>query len=107
VLPGLQGARPPGPAPPAPRGWGGPPLSERAALRPPTSQFPAATRTSPRPGLPGEPTAPGKWTAAIACAAPVIPSGPLHIVVSIAKQRATLFADGQPVAHSAVSTGTP
>lgn len=36
-----------------------------------------------------------------------IPSGPLHVVVSIAKQRATLFANGQPVAYSAVSTGTP
>jgi lipoprotein-anchoring transpeptidase ErfK/SrfK len=100
-------ASPTAAAPDGSQRWGWPPLSERAALRPPTSQFPAATRTSPRPGLPGEPKAARKSTAAIADAAPVIPSGPLHIVVSIAKQRATLFADGQPVAHSAVSTGTP
>jgi lipoprotein-anchoring transpeptidase ErfK/SrfK len=37
---------------------------------------------------------------------PPIPSGPLHIIVSIDKQRATLFADGQPVASTAISTGT-
>jgi lipoprotein-anchoring transpeptidase ErfK/SrfK len=37
---------------------------------------------------------------------PPIPSGPLHIIVSIDKQRATLFADGQSVASTAVSTGT-
>src|SRR5262249_23808190 len=38
---------------------------------------------------------------------PPIPSGPLHIIVSIDKQRATLFADGHPVASTAVSTGAP
>jgi hypothetical protein len=38
---------------------------------------------------------------------PPIPSGPLHVIVSIDKQRATLFADGQSVASTAVSTGTP
>ena len=37
---------------------------------------------------------------------PLIPSGPLHVIVSIDKQRATLFADGQSVASTAVSTGT-
>jgi lipoprotein-anchoring transpeptidase ErfK/SrfK len=37
----------------------------------------------------------------------VIPPGPLQIVVSISKQRVTLFADGQPVTSSNVSTGTP
>jgi lipoprotein-anchoring transpeptidase ErfK/SrfK len=37
----------------------------------------------------------------------VIPQGPLHVVVSIDKQRVTLFADGKPVTSSAVSTGTP
>jgi hypothetical protein len=36
-----------------------------------------------------------------------IPVGPLHIIVSIDKQRATLFADGSPVASTAVSSGTP
>jgi hypothetical protein len=35
-----------------------------------------------------------------------IPSGPLHIIVSIDKQRATLFADGRPVASTPISTGT-
>src|SRR4051794_29897129 len=34
---------------------------------------------------------------------PPIPSGPLHVIVSIDKQRATLFADGHPVASTAVS----
>jgi lipoprotein-anchoring transpeptidase ErfK/SrfK len=37
---------------------------------------------------------------------PTIPAGPLHVIVSIEKQRATLFADGQSVASTAVSTGT-
>ena len=38
--------------------------------------------------------------------AATIPSGPLHIIVSIDKQRATLFADGKPFANAPVSTGT-
>lgn len=38
---------------------------------------------------------------------PPPPSGPLHVIVSIDKQRATLFADGTPIASTAVSTGTP
>ena len=37
---------------------------------------------------------------------PPIRSGPLHIIVSIDKQRATLFADGHPVASTAISSGT-
>ena len=36
-----------------------------------------------------------------------MPSGPLHIIVSIDKQRATLFADGKPFANAPISTGTP
>jgi lipoprotein-anchoring transpeptidase ErfK/SrfK len=43
----------------------------------------------------------------VADKAPAPPSGPLHIIVSIAKQRATLFDNGVPVASTAVSTGTP
>jgi lipoprotein-anchoring transpeptidase ErfK/SrfK len=84
-------------------GW---PAYERAGVRPPTWQ--PAARIRPRPGLPGDPKANLRATrnSAKADATPVIPSGPLHIVVSVAKQRATLFADGKPVAHSAVSTGT-
>src|SRR5665213_2787696 len=39
--------------------------------------------------------------------APPLPAGPLAIIVSIDKQRATLYADGQPIASTAVSTGTP
>ena len=39
--------------------------------------------------------------------AAAIPSGPLHIIVSIHKQRVTLFADGKPFANAPVSTGTP
>jgi hypothetical protein len=38
--------------------------------------------------------------------AATIPSGPLHIIVSIDKQRATLFADGKPFSSAPVSTGT-
>src|SRR5712671_2597996 len=37
---------------------------------------------------------------------PPIPAGPLHVIVSIDKQRATLFADGTPVASTAISSGT-
>lgn len=37
---------------------------------------------------------------------PPIPSGLLHVIVSIDKQRATLFADGAPFASTAVSSGT-
>ena len=37
---------------------------------------------------------------------PPIPAGPLHIIVSIDKQRATLFADGTPFASTAISSGT-
>jgi lipoprotein-anchoring transpeptidase ErfK/SrfK len=36
-----------------------------------------------------------------------LPPGPLSIVVSIKKQRLTVYANGQPVAHSPVSTGVP
>ena len=34
------------------------------------------------------------------------PTGLLHVIISIDKQRATLFADGLPIASTAVSTGT-
>jgi lipoprotein-anchoring transpeptidase ErfK/SrfK len=34
-----------------------------------------------------------------------LPQGPLSVVISIKKQRLTLYANGQPVAHSPVSTG--
>ena len=36
-----------------------------------------------------------------------LPPGPLHIVISIKQQRLTLYANGQPFAHSPVSTGVP
>ena len=36
-----------------------------------------------------------------------VPTGVLHIIVSIDRQRATLFADGLPVASTAISSGTP
>ena len=36
-----------------------------------------------------------------------LPPGPLHIVISIKQQRMTLYANGQPFAHSPVSTGVP
>jgi lipoprotein-anchoring transpeptidase ErfK/SrfK len=37
---------------------------------------------------------------------PPIPKGPLHIIVSIDKQRATLYADGQVVAQAKIASGT-
>jgi lipoprotein-anchoring transpeptidase ErfK/SrfK len=36
-----------------------------------------------------------------------LPSGPMHIVISIKKQQLTLYAGGVPVAQSRVSTGVP
>ena len=36
-----------------------------------------------------------------------LPAGPLQIVISVKKQQMTLYAGGQPVAHSQVSTGVP
>jgi lipoprotein-anchoring transpeptidase ErfK/SrfK len=37
---------------------------------------------------------------------PPVPKGPLHVIVSIDKQRATLYADGQVVAQTRISSGT-
>jgi lipoprotein-anchoring transpeptidase ErfK/SrfK len=39
-------------------------------------------------------------------AGPVVPDGPLHVVVSIASQTAALYANGRFVASTKVSTGT-
>ena len=36
-----------------------------------------------------------------------LPAGPLQIVISLRKQELTLYANGEPVAHSVVSTGVP
>src|SRR5258708_4767367 len=36
-----------------------------------------------------------------------LPPGPIHIIISIKKQQMTLYAGGQVVAHSQVSTGVP
>jgi lipoprotein-anchoring transpeptidase ErfK/SrfK len=36
-----------------------------------------------------------------------LPPGPLHIIISIKKQQMTVYANGQAVAHSPVSTGVP
>jgi hypothetical protein len=38
---------------------------------------------------------------------PAVPPGLLHIMVSIEQQKVTLFANGAPVASSAISSGTP
>ena len=38
--------------------------------------------------------------------APVIPDGPLHVIVSVTAQTASLYANGQFVASTKVSTGT-
>jgi lipoprotein-anchoring transpeptidase ErfK/SrfK len=37
---------------------------------------------------------------------PPVPPGPLHIIVSLDKQKATLFANGAPVTQSTISSGT-
>jgi lipoprotein-anchoring transpeptidase ErfK/SrfK len=42
----------------------------------------------------------------IAAAAPAVPTGTLHVIVSIDQQRATLYANGTAVASTKVSTGT-
>ncbi len=49
----------------------------------------------------------GKAALSEAPKAPPVPKGLLHIIVSIDKQRATLFADGVAVAQAKVSSGTP
>jgi hypothetical protein len=36
-----------------------------------------------------------------------VPVGPLHIIISIAKQRATLFSNGVRIAEAPISTGVP
>lgn len=36
-----------------------------------------------------------------------VPPGPLQIIVSVAKQRASLFSNGVPIAEAAISTGVP
>jgi lipoprotein-anchoring transpeptidase ErfK/SrfK len=36
-----------------------------------------------------------------------LPEGPLQVIISIKQQRLTLYANGQPIAHSPVSTGVP
>jgi len=36
-----------------------------------------------------------------------VPQGPLQVIISVKKQRLTLYANGQPIAHSPVSTGVP
>lgn len=38
---------------------------------------------------------------------PAVPLGPLHIIVSVARQRVTLFANGRAIAQAPVSTGVP
>ena len=52
-----------------------------------------------------------KWHKAKRSTAPFnqqkVPAGPLHIIVSIAKQRATLFSNGVRIAEAPISTGVP
>ena len=49
----------------------------------------------------------GKAALSEADKAPPVPKGLLHIIVSLDKQRATLFADGVEIAQSKISSGTP
>ena len=50
---------------------------------------------------------PGKAALREADKLPPVAKGQLHIIVSLDKQRATLFADGVAVAQSKISSGTP
>jgi lipoprotein-anchoring transpeptidase ErfK/SrfK len=61
----------------------------------------------PTPAVSAKPRK-SKKTAAdkIAPAAPAMPTGTLHVIVSIDQQRATLYANGTAVASTKVSTGT-
>jgi len=49
----------------------------------------------------------GAKTSAQATAPEKLPAGPLSVVISINQQRLTVYANGQPFAHSPVSTGVP
>lgn len=78
--------------------WGASPVPRLvpADTAPPPAK--AAAKKHPRPS---------DSKAARKADAPVKISGPMHIVVSLARQRVTLFADGHPVASSPASTGMP
>ena len=70
--------------------------------------FPSARPAAEKPAVrPAERPPSRKADQAKADRKPVIPPGPLHIIVSIDKQRVTLFADGKPVTSSPISSGTP
>jgi lipoprotein-anchoring transpeptidase ErfK/SrfK len=49
----------------------------------------------------------GAKTTAVAKPPEKMPPGPLSILVSIKQQRLTVYANGQPFAHSPISTGVP
>jgi len=68
--------------------------------RPANVQRPRTPATASRlPGKPVAKPAPG------ANEIPAKPKGPLQIVISLDKQQLTLYAGGEPIAHSRVSTG--
>jgi len=76
-------------------GWGPPRYRAYSPYRPPSQHY-----ARPRLRKPERPERKSDKT-------PPIPAGPLHVIVSIEKQRATLFADGVPFASTAISSGTP
>jgi lipoprotein-anchoring transpeptidase ErfK/SrfK len=59
------------------------------------------------PGAQRKKSKKGAKTTAVAKAPEKMPAGPLSIVISIKQQRLTVYANGQPFAHSPVSTGVP
>ena len=65
-----------------------------------------AEKKSDKKSKPDSDAKPGKAALREADKTPPIPKGQLHIIVSLDKQRATLFADGVAVAQSKVSSGT-
>jgi len=59
------------------------------------------------PAVPAKPKKNKKTTAEkVAPSAPPLPTGTLHVIVSIDQQRATLYSNGVAVASTKVSTGT-
>jgi lipoprotein-anchoring transpeptidase ErfK/SrfK len=85
-------------------------------LRPPSTSMPELARPAPlvRPARPKTPTVgtparpPGKVAAKPALGTseqPAKPKGPLSIMISLDRQQLALYAGGEPIAHSRVSTG--
>jgi len=86
--------------------WGGRTRSERASpIKSPDTKS-LGGKSPDGKSLDGKPAQRRRAAEDGPSALPRIPQGPLHIIVSIARQQVTLFADGAPVAASKISSGT-